>query len=104
MDKSLVKNAADESQVKEAAQKEKRGRELELDDMRVLLSTVSGRRFLWGLLGRCGVFRETFAGSDFCTTAFNEGRRNIGLALLSDVNEADPEKYLVMMNEAKKRN
>ena len=44
--KPLVKNAADPGQVKEAESKLKRHRERELNDVRAVLSTPEGRRFI----------------------------------------------------------
>lgn len=97
--KPVVKNAADKNQVKEAEGKVKRTRERELNDVRMVLSTLQGRRFVWRYLSECGVFRTSFTGNS--QTFFNEGERNIGLKILADVNEAAPEAYLTMMNESK---
>lgn len=92
-------NAADEAQVAESGKKELRGRERHLDDIKVVLSTKSGRRFYWKTLSDCGVFRTSFTGNS--TTFFNEGKREIGLMLLADLMEADADKYLLMTQEAK---
>lgn len=97
--KSLVGNAADRKQVKDAKGKEKLSRERELQDIKQVLSTRNGRRFYWNLLGFCGVFESSFTGNS--QTFFLEGKRTVGLKLLADLNEADPESYLKMMQEAK---
>ena len=97
--KALVGNAADEEQVKEAKKKEKRGRERDLEDLGVVLSGPAGRRFVWRYLGACGVFKTSMTGDSY--TYFNEGRRDVGLQLLADVMEADPNAYLLMTKEAK---
>lgn len=94
----LVTNAADKSQIKSAARKQRWSREKELNDVRVILSTKHGRRLWWRYLGRCGVFASTFTGNN--TTFFKEGERNIGLMLLADLNEAMPEAYALMQKEA----
>lgn len=99
MQKSLVQNAADPAQVKNAENKILRGRERELRDVADLLATVPGRRFIWRYLGECGVFRTSWEPS--AKIHFNEGMRNIGLMLLADVNEADPDGYLKMLKESK---
>lgn len=96
----MARNAADETQVKEAAAKEKRGRERDLEDLRFLLSTIQGRRFVWRQLSECGVFKSSFTGNS--TTFFNEGRRDVGLKLMADVMESKPEAYLQMAQEAKR--
>ena len=100
MSEPLVKNTADEGQVKEAEAKVKRGRERELADLLFILSTVQGRRLIWRYLSRCGIFKTSFV-EDSNRTAYNEGERMIGLNLLADVMEADPDSYLKMMKEAK---
>ncbi len=94
-----MKNAADRSQVKQAEYKQKRSRENELDDVRHVLSTPNGRRFFWRYLSECGVFKTSFDGSS--RTYFNEGERNVGLKLMADVNDADPEAYVTMLLESR---
>lgn len=97
-----VHNAADESQVTNAKKRELRGEELSLDDLRRILETDYGRRFVWGLLGKCGVFELSFNNSG-SITAFNEGQRNVGLKYFSDVMKQFPDLYLRMAQEAKQR-
>lgn len=96
----MAQNIADDSQVKEQGKKEKRIRSLELEDMRRILETDYGRRFVWRYLGIAGVFQSSFTGNS--TTFFNEGRREIGLKLLADVTDAKPDAYVQMTLEAKK--
>lgn len=98
--KAYTGNAADIEQVKEAASKEKRGKEQRCDDMLMVLSTPQGRRFIWRYLTECGVFRTSYTG-DATNTIYLEGQRNMGLKILSDVNEASPEAYIKMMLESK---
>lgn len=98
--KALVGNASDSQQVKNAKRSEESKRNQELNDVEFVLSTPQGRRFLWRLLGVCHVFKTSFTGNS--TTFFNEGKRDIGLRLLADINEASPNSYLKMMQEAKK--
>lgn len=94
----LVKNAANASQVNDADYKKRSAREKELDDVRVILNLKEGRRFVWRYLSECGVFQTSFTGQSN-QTFFNEGSRNVGLKLLADVNEANPESYVTMVNE-----
>lgn len=94
----LVKNAADAEQVKEAGIKEKFGRKQELNDVYNILAIPSGRRWVWRVLSDCGVFKSSFTGNS--TTFFNEGRRDIGLRILADVMEANPDAYVQMAKEA----
>ena len=53
VDKPLVKNAADESQVNSAKKKEKITRRDELDDVAILIKQAAFRRFIWRLFSFC---------------------------------------------------
>jgi hypothetical protein len=79
-----------------AARRQRRQRD---DALRWLMGDARGRRVAWDLLGRAGVFRSSMAPSPELT-AFNEGRRDIGLALLADVMRLCPERYAAMQAEA----
>jgi len=100
MDKPLVKNASDESQIHNAKIKSRMKEESEASDLKFLLSTDQGRRFIWKLISKCGVFRQSFTGNS--QTFFMEGERNIGLYILDAVMEADPDAYVKMYVQAKK--
>ncbi|CNK23315.1 Uncharacterised protein [Yersinia frederiksenii] len=84
----------------EATEVAKALRQRELNDITYLMGTVEGRRFIWRLLSLSGVFTTSFTG-ETNSTMFNEGRRNYGLTLFSDVMTACPDEYLIMANEAK---
>lgn len=70
-----------------------------LDDIRWVISKPQGRRFIWWVLSQCGFFRASYVAKDSLQTAFNEGRRDIGLAILIDLNEANPTVYAQMQAE-----
>ena len=90
----------DETARRESAQLKARLRqETEEADYRCLMSTVQGRRIVWRMLERAGVFRSSFS-SDAMAMAFNEGNRNSGLALLATVSNLSPAEYVEMMEEA----
>lgn len=97
--KPLVQNAANVDQVKRAENKVLNGRDRELRDVADLLAMPAGRRFIWRYLSECGVFRTSWEAS--AKIHFNEGMRNIGLMMLADVNEANPDGYIQMMKESK---
>lgn len=99
-DRALVGNAADIKQVKKAKQYEKQQTERERTDLQNVLDSVSGRRFVWKQLSDAGVFRLSYVPGDSHSTAFNEGRRNQGLALLLAVQSLDPTLYHRMAKEA----
>ena len=96
-ERTLVKNAADEQQVKRAGQKVRDRRMLELDDLRWVLSERPGRRHIWSRLD--GLHASSF-NTNGSIVFFNEGRRDVQLKLLADVMEASPELYLTMQQEA----
>ena len=56
--KVLVKNAGDERQVKVGKETEKMRRIDELNDIRAVLQTKFGRRYLWRLLSKCGIYNS----------------------------------------------
>lgn len=82
--------------------KDKLRKEREDDDLKQVMSTECGRRFIWKTLSASGVFGVSFT-SDPYITAFNEGRRNKGLELFNDVMSVCPDLYLVMAEEAKEQ-
>lgn len=98
---AYVKNAADKDQVRRAQKKEQSDHERRLNDLRYVLNDRRGRRFLWKTMSDCGIFQTSFSSSTN-VTFFNEGQRNVGLKILSDLNEAAPEVYVLMCEEEKK--
>lgn len=92
----LNTRAAEEAQ--EAADLEQRlAREREVADLRVLMGTAAGRRFMWRLLEKTGLYKSSMTGNS--QTFFLEGQRNIGLYLLAQVNEHCLDEYVLMMSE-----
>lgn len=93
----FVKNAADETQVKAAGEREKHHRRQKHDDLTWVLSDRRGRRYYRRLVEHCGVFRSSYTGNS--ETFRNEGRREVGLKLWADLSEACPEIWTTMMQE-----
>lgn len=102
MSKPYVNNASDEAQINNSKIKVKFNKSNELNDLKYILSTEQGKRFVWKLISRCGLFRTSFTGSS--QTFFLEGERNIGLYVLDLIMEADPEAYIKMYMQSKKDN
>lgn len=67
-----------------------------------IMSTPSGRAYIWDKLTACHCFHQSFT-PDPLTTAFNEGARSIGLAILADITEACPDHYITAMRESNDR-
>lgn len=67
-------------------------------DLIWLMGNKRGRRIVWRILDRAGVFRLSFS-SDAMAMAFAEGNRNEGLRILSAIHTLCPERYPVMVKE-----
>jgi hypothetical protein len=67
------------------------------DDFKWLMGNKRGRRIVWRLLERTGVFRSSFTGNS--ETFFREGSRNVGLQLIAQIHEVCPDKYALMLQE-----
>ncbi len=96
MTKPLISNAASEKEFAKAKTKQKHSRLIQLQDIRDILKTEAGRRFMWRYLDECGVFRSSYDASG-SKVYFNEGMRNIGNQLLADITEASPEVFAQMI-------
>jgi hypothetical protein len=87
---------------KEQVRENQKQRDLEKDrdqaDFREVMRTEAGRRVIHRLLERAGIYRSSFTGQSN-QTIFNEGNRNQGLQLLSDVMAFAPGSYELMMKE-----
>lgn len=73
-----------------------------LRDINAIVSTPEGARFIWRLLEKAGIYRTSFS-SDVLVMAAQEGQRNIGLWVLSDILQACPEKYINLLKSSKAR-
>lgn len=72
--------------------------EKQAQDIRDVMATEGGRRVIYKLLERAGLYRCSFNGQSN-QTIFNEGGRNQGLMLLSDVTQYAPTSYQLMLKE-----
>lgn len=91
-------NAADEAAITDQTARERLAREISDNDFRWLMNEQRGRRFMWELIGQCGVFESVFnTHGGFMN--FNEGRRDTGLRLLKRINSLCPHQYAVMAAE-----
>jgi hypothetical protein len=96
---ALVKNAADPAQVAEAGRKERRSQQRDWNDVRVVMSTKEGRRFVFKILSMCRMNKLSFNPDNPNWTAFNEGARNVGLAIQAEVIQAAPKAWSEMISE-----
>lgn len=70
-------------------------------DFEKILNMSEGRRVIWDLLENAGVWRNSFVAGDPNVTAFNEGKRDIGLMILQKIQNIKPQALLQMSNEHK---
>lgn len=81
----------------EAQKAAERARELEIADIKWAMSNPAGRRILWRLLSRAGVFQTTFRLNN--EMAFLEGRRSLGLEFLGDIQGYALKEFVNMLEE-----
>lgn len=72
-------------------------RRREVEDFKWLMAHPAGRRIVWRLLERAGVYRTTFTGNS--ETFFKEGMRAMGLFIIGEVHSVTPEAYVTMLKE-----
>jgi hypothetical protein len=101
--RSEVGNASDAQQVKQADRRSREHDKQSVQDMRDVLAmpSGSGRRLLWRLIEHCGVFGEMgdYIYSDGPRTYTTLGRRDVGLALLTMMREANDDAVILMLTE-----
>ena len=74
--------------------------QLEISDIKWLMSSARGRRIVNRLLQNAGVYRLSFH-TNALQMSFNEGNRNAGLRLLAAITDNCPDRYTEMVEEAK---
>lgn len=83
-------------------EQQKREAQDRIDLIRSVLSTPHGRRFVFGLIrdnNKTGVLCAAYVPGDTHATAFNEGRRSIGHALMVEVYQCAPDLFLLACRE-----
>lgn len=90
-------NAADEKEVRRAQREARERRDRELEDVRALMATDEGRRFMARLLRITRVLHDSFTGNS--TTFYNEGRRAVGSTVMADISRADPDGFVRLLKD-----
>lgn len=93
--------SAQDKQRKADAVREQLRTKTDEDDVKWLMSSERGRRILWRILERAGVFRPSF-NTNSMSMAFSEGCKNEGFRTLALIHIAAPDLYPVMLKEARK--
>lgn len=68
-------------------------------DLMWVMGDKRGRSFISHLLVHTGVLKGSFTQGDPHATAFNEGRRDVGLSLLNQLQAHTPQELLLMLGE-----
>ena len=90
--------AGAEQAKRQEARKAKNLRLTELDDIKWLMGEKRGRRFMWRLLSRTGIYATSFS-TNGMQMAYREGERSVGLDFLADVHLVDPDAHNLMTKE-----
>lgn len=90
---------AAQAQVQENRLLEQIDRDGELAQLNKLLQDESMRDFLWRVLGHCHLYQSTYQ-RNFGDMALLEGKRQVGLWLLSEICEADALAEIAMKQKA----
>lgn len=91
----------EQGSVQQTRAKQKTARELELDDLKKVLSLKEGRRLIWRIIQEnCGVMRPS-AHASGSQTYTNEGRRSVGLDIINEMDELDVQTYAKLIIEMK---
>lgn len=101
-DESDSYDTSDKEAVNKAKKKASRTKADRLKFIRAAMSHPEGRAWFNDLLIFCRIFSSPFD-IDPHRTAFLCGQANVGIRILSDIQEAAPEFYLAMVIEGKER-
>jgi hypothetical protein len=99
--RALVKNASDEEQVKEARLHVRHKREVELDDLKAIVSMPEGRRFISRLLTKFKIAGRVWTPS--AEIHRNAGIQEAGQFILGEVIQADRGLAAQLLSEAYER-
>lgn len=97
-----MSNAADRKSIRKAEKTARLADRQRAEVIASIMSTTFGRQWIWDLLSQSHIFAATFT-PDPLQTAFNEGERNVGLRLLSDIMTHCPGQYLQAQREQNER-
>lgn len=87
-----------EQEKEEAREKVELKQLQDIEDIRFIMDNEKGRRFIFKLLCRARIYQCSFNGQSN-QTIFNEGGRNQGLMLQSEIMTHAPGSYQLMLKE-----
>ena len=91
---------SNDKMVKNRKRRERRAAERRKNDLKQVMTSVEGRRVIWAVLADAGVYRACFTQPNAMVVSFNEGMRNIGLKMLSELQEVCLDELHLAENEA----
>lgn len=103
-EKEEAYDTADPTSVNKARKRAARTRADRLHFVAAAMTTEQGRSWFYDYLRRCHLFSTPYIAGDPYATAFRAGEQNMGLQVLSDIQEAAPSEYLQMITENKTKN
>ena len=92
------RSASNPRQIESAEQRSARRQQRNLAALRDLLSRPEGRRVLDLILSECGIYHATSSNEQLALAREN-GRRQVGLWLLTQLDAADPTAYQQIMRD-----
>lgn len=95
----LITNAADESQQQRARMTAKDREHREIADLYNVMSSKSGRRFIWRLLGVCRPLQSIWEPS--ARIHYNAGQQDIGHWVIAETEKASLDLFHEMQREAR---
>jgi len=90
-------NAANVKHVRGRKDIEKRELIKNEDAFRYVMGDVRGRNFVWHLLSSTGLYDDSFTGNS--STFYNEGKRAVGLRLITELEDVCPSEFITMWQE-----
>ena len=91
----------DELDNAEVEKERERLHQRDIEDLREILKSPTGRRYIWRLFGRCHTFKVPYVPKDSNGTHVNIGMQDIGFSIFDDIQMAGTEFYFQMINEWK---
>lgn len=94
-------DASNPTQVAQRSRDKKKAERDAASDINWLMRHPQGRRVMWGLLERAGIFRNAFVLAEGATnqTNFHLGAQNLGLEYFVMVMKQEPDGYNLMVKE-----
>jgi hypothetical protein len=87
-----------EEEIEAVKEKEKQAKDKRKRDVKKVLSTAEGRRFIWDLIGRGCIFNSIYS-PDTHEMARLEGRRQLALEIFLEVNNEHTDAYIQIQAE-----